>query len=165
MKSLMITAASAALAVAAVPAVSQAQDFYGTLGYANVDTTNSGKLGVIQGRVGYRFNPYVGVEGEAAFGVKDDNTGGVNVKIKDQVGAFVVGYLPVTPKADLFARVGYSGAAFDTSVGNRNADGVAYGVGGQYNFTDKDGVRLDWTRHDYDADNADVWALAYTRKF
>ncbi len=164
MKSLMITAAAAALTMVAVPAVSQAQEAYGTIGYANVDA-NGPTLGAIQGRLGYKFNPYVGVEGEAAFGVSGDTTSGVDVDLKHEVGAFVVGFVPVSPKADLFARVGYSSSSFDTSLGDVDGDGVAYGVGGQYHFTDKDGVRLDWTRHDYDAGNADVWALAYTRKF
>ena len=164
MKSLMITAAAAALTMAAVPAVSQAQEVYGTVGYANVDADGP-TLGAIQGRLGYKFNPYVGVEGEAAFGVSGDTTSGVDVDLKHEVGAYVVGFVPVSPKADLFARVGYSSTSFDTSVGDVDGDGVAYGFGGQYHFTDKDGVRLDWTRHDYDAGNADVWAVAYTRKF
>ena len=164
MKSLMITAAAAALTMAAVPAVSQAQEVYGTVGYANVDADGP-TLGAIQGRLGYKFNPYVGVEGEAAFGVSGDTTSGVDVDLKHEVGAYVVGFMPVSPKADLFARVGYSSTSFDTSVGDVDGDGVAYGFGGQYHFTDKDGVRLDWTRHDYDAGNADVWAVAYTRKF
>jgi len=164
MKSLMITAAAAALTMAAIPAMSQAQEVYGTVGYANVDA-NGPTLGAIQGRLGYKFNPYVGVEGEAAFGVSGDSNGGLDVDLKHEVGAYVVGFVPVTPQADLFARVGYSGSKFDTTLGDVKDDGVAWGVGGQYHFTDKDGVRLDWTRHDYDVGNADVWALAYTRKF
>lgn len=164
MKTLMIAASTAAFALVAVPAVSQAQEVYGTVGYANVDADGA-NLGAIQGRLGYRFNPYVGVEGEAVFGIGDDTIGGVNVELKHEVGAFLVGYAPVAPNVDLFARVGYSGSEIETSLGDVDGDGVAWGVGGQYRFTDKDGVRLDWTRHDYDAGNADVWALAYTRKF
>ena len=164
MKSLMIVASTAVLSLAAIPAVSQAQEVYGTIGYAGVDADDA-NLGAIQGRLGYRFNPYIGVEGEAAFGVADDTTGGVDVKLKNEFGAFVVGYLPVTPKAELFARAGYTSSTFDTSLGDVDGDGGAWGVGGQYHFTDKDGVRLDWTRHDYDGVDADVWALAYTRKF
>ena len=164
MKSLMITVATAALAMAAVPAVSQAQEAYGTVGYANVDADGP-TLGALQGRLGYKFNPYVGIEGEAAFGISDDTVAGIDVELKHEVGAFVVGFLPVSPKAELFARAGYTSSSFKTSVGDVDGDGVAWGLGGQYHFTDKDGVRLDWTRHDYDAGNADVWAVAYTRKF
>lgn len=164
MKSLMIAASAALLSVAAIPAVSQAQEVYGTIGYAGVEA-NDADLGAIQGRLGYRFNPYIGVEGEAAFGVADDTVGGVDVELKHELGAYVVGFLPVTPRADLFARVGYTSAEFDTSLGGVDNDGAAWGVGGQYHFTDKDGVRLDWTRHDYDGGDSDVWSLGYTRKF
>lgn len=166
MKSLMIAAAAAAaaLTVVAAPVASQAQEVYGTVGYANVEADDA-TVGAIQGRLGYKFNPYVGVEGEAAFGVSGDTVSGIDVDLQHEVGAFVVGFAPVTPNIDLFARVGYTSSTFETSLGDVDGDGVAYGLGGQYHFTDKDGVRLDWTRHDYDGAEADVWALAYTRKF
>jgi opacity protein-like surface antigen len=164
MKSLMIAASAAVLSIAAVPAVSRAQEVYGTIGYAGVDA-NGADLGAIQGRLGYRFNPYVGIEGEAAFGVGDDTIGGVDIELKHELGAYLVGFVPVTPGADLFARVGYTSSQFDTSLGDIDGDGFAWGVGGQYRFTDKDGVRLDWTRHDYDIGDADVWSVGYARKF
>ncbi len=164
MKSLMIAASAAVLSIAALPAVSQAQEFYGTLGYAAVDVEDA-SLGAIQGRLGYKFNPYVGVEGEVGFGVNDDTVSGVDVELKNQAGVYGVVFAPVTPKADLFARVGYTGASIDTDLGDVDGDGFAYGVGGQYYITDKDGVRLDWTRHDYDDGEADVWSVGYTRKF
>lgn len=160
MKTLMFAASAALLSVAAIPAASQAQEVYGTIGYAHTDADDA-DLGAIQGRLGYKFNPYVAVEGEAAFGVKDDR----DVELKHQVGAYVVGSVPVTPQAQLFGRVGYSGSKFDTAVGEVEGDGFAYGVGGQYNFTPEDGVRVDWTRHDYDGGDADVFSVGYARKF
>src|SRR5215217_7864395 len=130
MKTLMFAAVAAAVSVAAIPAVSQAQDVYGTIGYGAVDIEDA-----------------------------------ADIELKHQVGAFVVGSVPVTPQASLFARVGYSGATFDTPLGEVDGDGVAYGVGGQYDFTAKDGVRVDWTRHDYDGGDADVLSVSYARKF
>lgn len=160
MKTLMIAASAAVLSMAAVPAIAQAQEVYGTVGYSGVDA-NGVDLGAIQGRLGYKFNPYVGVEGEVAFGVKDDS----GVELKNSLGAYGVVYAPITPKADLFARVGYTGASYDTPLGDADTDGFAYGVGGQYYITDKDGVRLDWTKHDHDDVEADVWSIGYSRKF
>ncbi|HRD46853.1 MAG TPA: porin family protein [Caulobacter sp.] len=164
MKTLMIAASAAVLSMAAIPAVSQAQDMYGTLGYAGVDAEGA-DLGAIQGRLGYKFNPYLGVEGEAAFGVSDDTVSGVDVEMKHEIGLFGVVTAPVSPQFDLFGRVGYTGASFDTSLGDLDTDGFAWGVGGQYNVTDKDGIRLDWTRHDHDDAEADVWSIGYSRKF
>lgn len=164
MKSLMIAASAAVVSLAALPAVSQAQEVYGTVGYGAVEIDAGGdgvSLGAIQGRLGYKFTPNIGVEGELGFGVKDDG----DIELGPQGGVYGIAFAPVTPNFDLFARAGYSGASIDTPVGDVDADGFAYGVGGQYYFTDKDGIRLDWTRHDYDDAEADVWGVAYTRKF
>ena len=122
---------------------------------------------------GARFGQYVGVEGELAAGVSDDSTSfagtRANVDLNYQAGVYAVGYLPVSPKADIFARVGYSKSEFDVSIpgasGSGDVDGVAYGVGGQYFFTDKDGIRVDVTRHDSDDGKADVVGIGYVRKF
>ncbi|CAN5629567.1 hypothetical protein BH10PSE5_BH10PSE5_11960 [soil metagenome] len=177
MKSLIALAATAA--VLAVPAMASAQSlspttFYGSLGYANanIDDVN---LGAIQGRLGARFGQYVGLEAEAAAGVREDSVrvGAVNVdlKLKHQVAVYGVGYLPLNPQFDLLARVGYGNSKIEASALGSTAAGDGdswnYGVGGQYFFDDKNGVRVDYTRHDFkdSSDNADVWAVAYTRKF
>ncbi len=163
MKTLMIAASAAVLSLAAMPAVAQAQA-YGTVGYAGVDAEGA-NLGALQGRLGYKFTPMFGVEGEAAFGISDDTVSGVDVEMKHEVGVFGVVTAPISPSFDLFARAGYTGASFDTTLGDLDTDGFAYGVGGQYNVTEKDGIRLDWTRHDHDDAEADVWSVGYSRKF
>jgi len=67
---LLFAAASAAILAAAVTAVAAAQaapatGAYGTIGYA--DTHGDGvDLGTIQGRLGWRFNEWLGAEGELA---------------------------------------------------------------------------------------------------
>ena len=177
MKSLIVLAATAA--VLAIPAAASAQSLspttvYGSLGYANanIDDVN---LGAIQGRLGARFGQYVGVEGELAGGVKEDSVTisgiKVDVKLKHQVAIYAVGYLPLNPQFDLLARVGYGNSKLEASALGSSAaddgDSWNYGVGGQYFFDDKNGVRVDYTRHDFkdSSDNADVWAVAYTRKF
>ena len=82
--------------------------------------------------------------------------------LDNEFGAFVVAKLPLSPSFDLFARVGAS--RIETSPGG-SQDGVAYGAGGTFNLTPIDGIRADWTRHDYDAGNADAYSLSYVRKF
>ena len=168
----------AAAAVLAVPAVAAAQDTavtgYGSVGYSHHDLDGA-DVGAIQGRVGARFNPYLGVEGELGFGVKKDDVsiGGVNGKaqLKNSAAIYGVGFLPVAPNADLYARVGYGKSEGKVSVPGAiaKADGNSwnYGVGGQYFLDDKNGVRADYTRHDFedDAGKADVWSVGYVRKF
>ena len=174
MKTLIIAAASLATLAIAAPAMAQDLNptWYGAIGGANVNVEDA-NLGAVQGRVGARFGQYFGVEGELSGGVTDDSTSisgiPVDVDLNYSVGAFAVGDLPVSPKADIFARVGYAKSEFDISgagfTGSGETDGVAYGIGGQYFFSDKDGVRLDVTRHDTDDGDADVVGLSYVRKF
>lgn len=175
-----ILAASVAAAAAAVPALASAQDgsgmqAYGSLGYADTNASHL-NLGTVQGRLGARFGQHLGVEGEVGLGVAGDNTtvSGVNVKasIRNQEAIYGVGFLPLSPNFDLLARVGYgdtrvkakaSGVSLTDSGGSWN-----YGVGGQYRFDDKNGVRADYTREEFTGGGnggANVYALSYVRTF
>lgn len=175
----LIAASSLVLLAAAAPAAAIAQDagttsMYGTLGYAS-STTEGIDLGDLQARIGARFGKYVGIEGELGAGVKNDKTDvvGVGVKIQPQHQAAVygVGYLPVAPNLDLFARVGYGNTKTKvttaTATATDDSDSWNYGVGGQYMVDAKNGVRADYTRYDYrdSSANANVWAVSYLRKF
>ena len=178
MKSL-ITAASTVAILAAVPAAVHAQtmsspEVYGSVGYAQ-SRVEGLDLGAIQGRVGAKFTPYFGVEGELAGGVKDDDTNvagtDVDVQLNHSAAIYGVGFLPVRPNADLYARVGYGTTEIEGSAAGVSAtsdgDSWNYGVGGRYFMDDKNGVQLDYTRHDFqdDGGEADVWSIGYVRKF
>jgi len=195
MKSL-IAAASVAVLAAAVPALAQAQTdtvapgAYGTLGYADAHTSGV-DLGAIEGRLGYRFNNWLGVEGELAGGVKDEKrsdtfgtAGTVNTKIKlqNEEAIYGVGFLPISPNFDLLARVGYGDTrikATATATGgvgtlpasaSQSAHGGSwnFGAGAQYFFDGKNGLRGDYTRQEFTGSNsghADVWSIAYSRRF
>ncbi len=173
----VLTAASAlalglisAPAFAADPPADTSNGLYGTLGWAGV-SDSSHMVNGVQGRVGYRFMNYFGVEGEAAFGVGDTSLGsGVKAHLNNEAGAYAVGFLPVNQNFDLFARAGW--AEDDVSVKgggstlSGNANGFAWGAGAQYYWDGKNGIRGDWTRQDFShGNNVDVWGVSYTRKF
>jgi outer membrane immunogenic protein len=182
----LITAVSALALCAVIPAAASAQtaaaptwtspSFYGTLGY---NDTNLGhlNLGSIQGRVGARFGQYFGIEGEAAWGVASDKIGvagapDVKVKQDSQEALYGVGFLPISPNIDLLARVGYGHTEGTGQVAGVTSgvtgDSWNFGVGGQYSFDGKNGIRVDYTREDFQnrgVDDANVWSLAYVRKF
>ncbi|HRD46852.1 MAG TPA: porin family protein [Caulobacter sp.] len=161
----MIAAAAAAAALFGLPALAHAEaQIYGTIGYANIDV-DPVNLGGIQARLGAQFNPHLAIEGEAAFGVQDDEILGVTVELSNEFAVFAVGKLPVSESVNLFARVGYSNTDIDVGGTSASGDGFAYGVGGEAFFTENDGVRFDWTKHDADGADADVWAIAYVRRF
>ncbi len=174
MKSLLFAAAATAALFASAAALADPVGVYGTLGGEDINS-DSANVGAITGRLGARFIPYFGVEGEVSAGLGGDhaNIGAVRtgVHVNDQYAGYAVGFLPVTPNADLLARVGYGasdlnlsqpGRSFHDHVTSWNA-----GVGGQYFFDGKDGLRADYTRETADHANLDanVWSLAYVRKF
>lgn len=176
MKTLALSAAVAALAVAAPALAQDGPSYYGSLSYSNTSTDDiDADLGSITGRFGAKFTPNLGVEGEASFGVKDDtvNVGGVPVEVDQNYDAAVYGVatLPVSPNFELFGRVGYGTTEIEASAAGvtQADDGESwnYGVGANYFFDARNGVRADYTRKDFEDDGgeADVWSLGYVRRF
>jgi len=182
MKALLAAASAAALAMLA-PAAASAQDAmtggaYANLGYSYVDA-DGGHLDALTGRLGYKFNQWIGVEGEGSFGIgSEDVTVDVgagpvtgSVKLKHQLAAYVVGSAPVGPNTDLFARVGYGTNKFRVrALGVSDSDSVEsfnYGVGVAHHFDGVNGVRVDWTRYDLKdgLSTSDVFSISYSRKF
>ncbi|HWE45052.1 MAG TPA: outer membrane beta-barrel protein [Caulobacteraceae bacterium] len=174
---LVVAAAALAAAVMATPALAADGpqiNWYGDLGYSQVDGGGA-NLGAITGRLGGR-NQEFGLEAEVASGISSQNDGGVNVKLNDEYALDAVIYAPASPNADLFVRAGYghmdvkvSCCGVSATVG---ANAWNVGVGGQYFFTHNDGVRLDYTYYKMSniggtgingSENA--YTISYVRRF
>ncbi|RZJ28347.1 MAG: porin family protein, partial [Brevundimonas sp.] len=118
--------AASALLITALPVAAHAQDqsrFYGAIGYSAVNTDQA-DLGAVTGRLGYKILPWVGVEGEASFGVQgedyDVSIGGSSgeIELKHDAAAYAVAFLPLGENFELFARAGYGTTAVEaTSAG------------------------------------------------
>jgi outer membrane immunogenic protein len=179
MKSLITTAILAA--TLAAPALSHAQDatsaprFYGNLGYG-VHDMGSADLGSIQGRLGYRYNNWLGVEGELGGGVKSDRVTtapGVSAKVKldHEEALYGVGFVPLSDKMELLGRVGYGNTKVSASAPGASVSGSNeswnIGAGAQYHFDGLNGIRADYTRKEFRSGpgKSDVWSMAYSRKF
>jgi len=184
-KSLVAFAALTAAAAFAVPAFAQsAADFApitysASAGYTGISEAGN-NLGAVTLRAGADFGKYVGVEGEGSFGVTDGGASAQGATLKTHLNNEYAGYgvarYPVLPNASLFARVGYghselkvsgsvNGSSFSSTAGD---DSLNYGVGGQYMFDGKNGLRLEWTRFDFRShgvSDADAWTFSYVRKF
>jgi hypothetical protein len=148
-------AALAAMFVAPVAMPASAQ-LYINAGATAYDFKNGFNPRAVTGRVGYDAGPYVALEGEAGFGFIEDN----GRDLESEVAGFVVGKLPLVENFHAFGRIGYS--MIDAS--DFEGDGFAYGIGGQYNWG-KSGLRVDWTRHDYDEDPVDALSIAWAYSF
>jgi hypothetical protein len=178
-KSLIAAAATAAAAAVMFPVAGQAQTAPTTGAYANLNLGladgGSPDLGIIQGRLGYRFNNWLGVEGEAAAGIKSDTDRiagvDVNTKLKHEFAGYAVGFAPIGPNTDLLARVGYGTTRIRSKVAgisdSDSAESWNFGVGAQHFFDGANGVRVDYTRQEFnhDAGHANVWTIGYARKF
>ena len=144
---------------------------------------------MLTGRLGYRLNDFFALEGEAGFGLGGDdfdrtvpvNVQGnlinvdtnVDLKVENYFVGFARGILPVSDQFDVFARLGYGQATAKADVvasvagltatgsAEEDADGIAYGVGAQYNFTDHDGIRADYTQ----LEDTSIISIAYSRRF
>lgn len=152
--------------------------------------TEDADITIINGRVGYRFNDYFAVEGEIGFGTGGDDIdrvvpvdggilGTVNVDVNAtlDVDTYYIGFAraiyPISDQFDIFIRGGFGEANAEADlIGNalgqtlaasasQDESGFAYGIGGQYNFTEKDGVRVDYTL----LEDTDIISLAYSRRF
>ena len=180
MKKALIAAATAATFASFVPAIASAQDaasnqgVYGNLNLGIVDA-GTADIKAIGGRLGYRFNNWVGVEGELATGLKSDKDtiAGVEVsqKLKHSANAYVVGFAPIGANTDLIARIGYGTSKVSAKAAGVSAsdseESFNYGVGAQHYFDGLNGIRADFTRQDFRHDNghANVWTVGYTRRF
>lgn len=176
MKTLIATTLVAG-SVLVAPMFAQAQnstEVYGSVNYGQTRTKGV-DTGAIQGRMGAKFTPNFGVEAEVAGGVDGDKTyapGQAKVKMEHQAAAYAVGYLPVSPNLDLIGRVGYGTTKFSTNNpaatqydGSR--DSWNYGVGAEYKFDDKNGIRADYTKSEYTKSDlsSDTMSVGYVRRF
>lgn len=116
---------------------------------------------------GYQFNQYFGAElfysdiGEAdAEGVIGATAATADVDI-DGFGLALTGAVPLGEKFSLIGRVGIyswdadgSGSAGAVTI-SADDDGtdMVYGIGGQYDFTDRLGLRIEWEHYDDVADD------------
>ncbi len=144
---------------------------------------------MINGRIGYRLNDFFALEGEAGFGLGGDNFDrtvpvdvlgtpvdvalNADLNVKNYYVGFVRAIAPLSEQFEIFGRIGYGEATAEaditgsalgfTATGSeeQGASDIAYGVGAQFNFTDNDGIRADYTR----LDETDIISLAYSRRF
>ncbi len=170
--------ATAALTLLAAPAMAQSissPQVTGSIGYTQLDGDDV-ELGAITGRLNAKVNRFIGVEGEASFGVQDEDVsfGGVDGSLSHEydIAAYAVATLPVSDRLEVFGRVGYGMTQIKSDVAGFTAredgESVNYGAGANYFFDGRNGVRADWTRRDFTDDNGgelDTYGLSYVRRF
>lgn len=174
MKKLAILAAAMLGAAIATPAMAQTGDtgVYAGVGYTQLDADEV-DIGGVTGRLGYRFHPNFGVEGEMTFGLDEDTADNlgtpVDVELDEQWGVYGVGFVPVTENIEVFGRVGYVNVDAAATVGGFTAgvdeDGIGYGAGVQWAFNERFALRADYTRLSGEDEGANAWGLTGVYQF
>ena len=173
LKSLL--AASAVAVSLGATAHAQSSDGYVNIGVEAIEFDAY----TLTGRLGYNFTEYFAIEGQAGFGIIDDEedfgTAEIETGLDFNVAGFGVAKFPVSPQFDVFARAGYHYSEISVEVDDGfteasdtfDEDGFAFGFGGQVWIDPArlNGIRADYTNFDVEGDDFDVWSLAYVRRF
>jgi len=155
----LILAGLSALALTAGAASAQttgaAAASTGTYGSIGITGEHSGRtdtnLNGVDLRLGQRFTPNWGIEGDAAFGTNSDSNALGKYRLRDKVGVYGVGYLPIGD-FDLLARAGIANTDLkrpDGAPKDESGTSLDYGVGAQYHMAPGYAIRADWTQSDY----------------
>ena len=170
------TAFAALLAgVLLTPAAIAESELYVTGGYSVIDGDGA-TLDALTIRGGWMFTEMFGAELEGSFGIGSDDVDGfpgAEIELNNQFGGYLVGRFPVAEQFDVIGRLGYTTGEFEASGGGfsdtADVDGFAFGIGGEFMFTDTFGVRGDYTRIEADDDDldggVDVFAISGVLKF
>jgi hypothetical protein len=166
MKTIAIIAISALSLAAGTTAIAEdlKPQYYVSGGVQSTSTDKSdAELKGFNAKLGARFNPYWGVEGEAAVGSGKDN----GIKLSNSAAVYGVGYYPLNEKLDLLGRVGVADTALKNAGKNESGTSLNYGVGAQYHFNPDYAVRLDLTRAEFRKDygSSDTAAISVVKKF
>ena len=160
------------VSTALVPAAMAESDLYVNGGVSTFDADDA-NLTAFTARGGISFNDLLSAEFEASFGLGADNSNGFDSELENQFGGFLVAKYPVLPRVDIHGRVGYTTAEIQSATNgvssDVNADGFAFGLGGEVMITDQLGIRGDYTRIEVDDDQLDggvnVFALTGVYRF
>lgn len=192
---------AAALSMLGAPAVQAQQErpkWYAELGYTHLkwrginDTGTPAVLsfssGALTGTVGYRFTPYLAVEGLLGLGVTKEELSfsyegvttpaGVNGKVESLVGVFVKPSVALSERIELFGRVGWvhteHGFSLPGFYASLNDDSLAYGIGMNFNHAPNAYIQLSAMKYFYNRGSAELgvarnktrgFSLSYGRRF
>jgi len=130
------------------------------VGKPNINTPNgedkqSSAVGGIV--LGYKFNPYLAVEGQySGIGKVTDNVSG-SAK-GDAASLAVLGILPLNENFSLYGKLGVAATKTTVSsslspMSDATRTGVTYGLGAEYNLNQNVGLRVGWDHYNAAVDD------------
>ena len=112
-------------------------------------------FGSIMIDAGYKFNPYIAVEGRYWFGLSSSQGLGWTTDLPSDItidawGIYAKPMYPVTDAFNIYGLLGYGStdATYDRAIGgtytSESLDGFSWGLGADYAFTDNVSVFVDY---------------------
>jgi len=123
----------------------------GKFGINTTNGVNKSSSVVSGGMLGYKFNKYLGVEGQyTGIGKVTDKVSGTAKG--DAASLTGVGFLPLNDNFNLYGKLGVAVAKTTVSsslapMGDATRTAVTYGLGGEYNLNKNIGMRLGWDHY------------------
>ncbi|MFW5661899.1 MAG: porin family protein [Oceanicaulis sp.] len=166
MKTILLSTAAALIAASAASAQDAASKLEVGAGYTLVDGDGV-EFDTLTVRGGYDFTEFFGVEGEALFGLGDEDVAGLDASLNYGLGAYLKAQYPLADAVSVFGRVGYTWVEAELEgFGSDDSDGLGYGAGVEYAFAGPNAVRVEYTRYDLEDDaEADAYSVSYVRRF
>jgi opacity protein-like surface antigen len=99
-------------------------------------------------QAGYKFNPYIAVEGRYGFTLGDSSDSGLTIDDAEigVWGIYIKPMYPVSPEFDIYALLGYAGTKAEdrNNVLEVDESGFSWGVGAAYSVTEEFSVFADY---------------------
>lgn len=142
---------------------------YGGVGITSFEFDTYG----LNGKLGYNLNKNFAIEGEGFVGFtkKTSRFGNslISAKIDYSIAAYAVGKIPLSEQFEIFARGGYhnTGLSLENQLvsSDGDIDGFAVGGGAEYNLSNRNSIRLEYTYLDGSFANFDTVAVSFMHKF
>ncbi|WP_052746183.1 porin family protein [Sulfurovum lithotrophicum] len=139
--------------VVEAPVVESTGNFYigGAYGYGDMDVSDAGyshdeNFDSFMLQAGYKFNPYIAVEGRYWWTSGNDWDNSGEDFSADSWGIYVKPMYPVTNELDIYALLGYGDT--DPEIGGSgpdyDTDGFQWGLGASYDVTENVAVFVDY---------------------
>lgn len=163
------------ISITSFPFIATAEsELYVTGGFSEFDLGIADSHGATF-RGGWNFSEHLGAEIEGTIGTDSQHweATGAELGVDSQIGGFLVGRVPIGENASMFARIGYTRTEVEHDLGasefNVRTDDFAFGFGGEYMFTDRFGIRGDYTQSETDlgpgSNQIDAFTLSGVIKF
>ena len=162
------------LGIISLSSFTQANDVerYAGASFAVLDYSESGfddaSLNALIGRAGAKFNEYISAEVRLGFGIGDDTVSGVDLELKNLIGAYVRAGFPASDTVYPYVVIGLSrleleASGFGVTIDDSDND-ASYGLGVDIDVSEAATLNAEYTNY-FDKDSIEITAFNFGATF